>query len=171
MKNTLWLGAMSLWICATASAHDGNVNISGSIQDNTCTVATDSQALQVPLGNIPSKQFTSKGVGSQPAVFVIDLQKCGTAAAGVSFTFTGAVDTDDNGLLALDGSNHAGGIGVEIQDADHVRLPLNQTTPVYTVDPNQADNKFTFYARYLATADSVTSGDASASATFSLTWQ
>ncbi|HFZ8995712.1 TPA: fimbrial protein [Citrobacter freundii] len=171
MKKILWLVVVPFLSCAVASAHDGNVNISGSIQDNTCIVAPDSQELQVPLGVISSKQFTSKGVGSQPIAFVIDLQQCGTAAAGVSFTFTGTADTDDNSLLALDGSEHAGGIGVEIQNADHVRLALNQSTQQYTVDPDQADNKFTFYARYLATADQVTSGDAAATATFSLTWQ
>lgn len=161
-----------LLACAGALAHDGTVNVSGTIQDNTCIVAPSSQAQTVPLGDISAKQFATQGSGSQPVAFVIDLQQCGAAATGVDFTFSGTADSDDKTLLAVDsGSDAAQGIGIELQNADHTRLPLNQASARYALDPTLTDNKFTFYARYIATANSVTSGTAKATATFTLTWQ
>lgn len=159
-------------VCAGAQAHDGTVNVSGTIQDNTCIVAPSSQAQTVPLGDISAKQFATQGSGSQPVAFVIDLQKCGATATGVDFTFSGTADSDDKTLLAVDsGSDAAQGIGIELQNADHTRLPLNQASARYALDPMLTDNQFTFYARYIATANSVTSGTAKATATFTLTWQ
>ena len=102
---------------------------------------------------------------------MIDLQKCGAAASGVDFTFTGAADRADPQLLALDGAEAASGIGIELQSADHSRLPLNKASATFPIDPTLADNTFLFYARYLSTAGSVTSGAANATATFTLTWQ
>ncbi len=90
MKNrTLLVGMLLLLSSFAAQAHDGQVYVSGTIQANTCIVAPQSQAQSVPLGDIPGKQFSAKGSGSQPVAFVIDLQKCGAAASGVDFTFTG----------------------------------------------------------------------------------
>lgn len=161
-----------LLAAASAQAHDGTVYVSGSIQDNTCIVAPSSQAQTVPLGDVAAKQFATKGSGSTPVAFIIDLQQCGAAATGVDFTFSGAADTADKTLLALDsGSDTSQGIAIELQSADHARLPLNQASVRYTIDPTRTDNAFIFYARYLATASSVTSGTANATATFTLTWQ
>ena len=161
-----------LLAAASAQAHDGTVYVSGSIQDNTCIVAPSSQAQTVPLGDVAAKQFSTKGSGSTPVAFIIDLQQCGASATGVDFTFSGAADTADKTLLALDsGSDTAQGIAIELQSADHARLPLNQASVRFTIDPTRTDNAFIFYARYLATASSVTSGTAHATATFTLTWQ
>lgn len=161
-----------LLAAASAQAHDGTVYVTGSIQDNTCIVAPSSLAQSVPLGDIAAKQFATKGSASSPVAFVIDLQQCGTAATGVDFTFSGVAAEADNTLLALDsGSDAAQGIAIELQGADHARLPLNQASARYVIDPTRADNVFTFYARYMATASRVTSGAANATATFTLTWQ
>lgn len=171
MKNRSLLVGMLLLSSLPVLAHDGQVYVSGTIQANTCIVAPQSQAQSVPLGDIPDKQFSAKGSGSQPVAFVIDLQKCGAAASGVDFTFTGAADRADPQLLALDGAEAAGGIGIELQSADHSRLPLNKASATFPIDPTLADNTFIFYACYLSTAGSVTSGAANATATFTLTWQ
>lgn len=171
MKNRSLLVGMLLLSSLPVLAHDGQVYVSGTIQANTCIVAPQSQAQSVPLGDIPDKQFSAKGSGSQPVAFVIDLQKCGATASGVDFTFTGAADRADPQLLALDGAEAAGGIGIELQSADHSRLPLNKASATFPIDPTLADNTFIFYARYLSTAGSVTSGAANATATFTLTWQ
>ena len=171
MKNRSLLVGMLLLSSLPVLAHDGQVYVSGTIQANTCIVAPQSQAQSVPVGDIPDKQFSAKGSGSQPVAFVIDLQKCGAAASGVDFTFTGAADRADPQLLALDGAEAAGGIGIELQSADHSRLPLNKASATFPIDPTLADNTFIFYARYLSTAGSVTSGAANATATFTLTWQ
>ncbi|HDT6543926.1 TPA: fimbrial protein [Kluyvera ascorbata] len=170
-NRTLLVGMLLLLSSFAAQAHDGQVYVSGTIQANTCIVAPQSQAQSVPLGDIPGKQFSAKGSGSQPVAFVIDLQKCGAAASGVDFTFTGTADGTDRELLALDGAEAASGIGIELQSADHSRLPLNTASATYPIDPTLADNTFLFYARYLSTANNVTSGAANATATFTLTWQ
>lgn len=171
MTRFIWLAPVPLLYCAVTSAHDGSINVSGAIKDNTCTVALSSLSLSVPLGDIASKAFTAKGMGSSPVSFTVDLQKCGAAASGVSFTFIGEGDMHDNSLLALDLLNRAKGIGIEIQNENHDRLPLNQPTPDYPINPTLVDNKYIFYARYIATTDRVTSGKATATTVFTLTWQ
>ncbi|MCU6306460.1 hypothetical protein [Enterobacter quasiroggenkampii] len=46
---------------SSAHAHDGTVNISGIIQDNTCELAPDSQNKQVNMGIITEIQFGRVG--------------------------------------------------------------------------------------------------------------
>ena len=169
---------LSSFLCFTwaisllAQAHDGTVNVQGTILDNTCIVSAATQQQTVPLGDISAKQFSASGSASSPVAFVIDLQDCGAAASGVDFTFGGVPSSADETLLALEsGSGSAADIAIELQDANHQRLPLNQASTTYKLDPARADNPFTFYARYIATANSVTSGEANATATFTLTWQ
>ena len=162
-----------IWVVSPlALAHDGTVNVQGTILDNTCVVSASTQEQTVPLGDISAKQFSASGSASSPVAFVIDLQDCGAAASGVDFTFGGVPSSADNTLLALNGgSGAAGDIAIELQDANHVRLPINKASTTYKIDPTRTDNPFTFYARYVATANSVTSGEANATATFTLTWQ
>lgn len=92
MKKTILLLSLSGLSCS-ALAHDGTVNITGTIQGNTCTVTTDTANQQVTLGDIAAKQFTAAGSASQPIAFTIGLENCGSAASAVSLTFTGEADT------------------------------------------------------------------------------
>ncbi|WP_333012614.1 fimbrial protein [Kluyvera sichuanensis] len=152
--------------------YGGRVLITGNIQDNTCTVSTDSSNLSVSMGTVNSKQLRQSGDTSLPIEFDIDLQNCGEAASGVSVTFTGTADGSGSSLLALDSAgDSATGIGVAILDSDRTLIPINTASKTYPLDPSQADNILPFYAQYSVTGSSVTPGSANATATFSLTYQ
>lgn len=154
------------------TAHDGEVQISGSILENNCTVAADSQNLDVTLGNINSKIFTQAGDSSLPVSFTITLQHCGEAASSMAVSFSGVADDINSTLLAINsGGEQARGIGVAILDSNRTLIPLNTASKGYVLDPEKTENLLQFYAAYTATGSHVSSGNADATATFSLTYQ
>ncbi|HDN2684097.1 TPA: fimbrial protein [Klebsiella michiganensis] len=171
MKKTILLLSLSGLSCS-ALAHDGTVNITGTIQGNTCTVTTDTANQQVTLGDIAAKQFTAAGSASQPVEFTIGLENCGSAASAVSLTFTGEADTTNSALLALTSlAGSAAGIGVAILDSQRTLVPLNSASRQYTLDPQQTTQNLTFYGEMVATSSPVTAGSVDATTTFSLTYQ
>lgn len=171
MKKTILLLSLSCLSCS-ALAHDGTVNITGTIQGNTCTVTTDTANQQVTLGDIAAKQFTAAGSASQPVALTIGLENCGSAASAVSLTFTGEADTTNSALLALTSqAGSAAGVGVAILDSQRTLVPLNSTSRQYTLDPQQTSQNLTFYGEMVATSSPVTAGSVDATTTFSLTYQ
>ncbi|QLP45705.1 fimbrial protein [Klebsiella michiganensis] len=171
MKKTILLLSLSGLSCA-ALAHDGTVNITGTIQGNTCTVTTDTANQQVTLGDIRTKAFTATGSASQPVKFTIGLEHCGSAASAVSLTFTGEADATNTDLLALTSqAGSAAGVGVAILDSQRTLVPLNSASRQYTLDPQQTTQNLTFYGEMMATSSPVTAGSVDATTTFSLTYQ
>lgn len=167
----LTLAAVLLGSAGIALADDASVNISGTILDNTCSVSPDSQDKQVSLGNISSKQFQKMGDGSPVQVFVINLEKCSTQVSNITVSFTGLADSKNTDLLALDaGSGNASGLAVGIYDASRNLVPVGKPSGNYTIQPGQANVALKFFARYIATENTVTSGNATATTTFVLNY-
>ena len=163
--------ALSLLSGPYAFAHDGQVNITGSIQSNTCIVDTGSQNMTVDMGNVSSKQFYRAGDTGAAQSFVIKLVKCGDAASGVSVTFNGQVDSRDSRLLALDSSESAAsGMGIAILDLDRKIVPLNDQSKKYPLTPGAMSVDLNFFAEFMANGDKVKAGDANATATFVLNY-
>ena len=177
MKNkrkAIWLmivATLSLAIQNTAIAHDGQINITGTIQSNTCIVDTDSENMTVDMGNVASKQFYQAGATAAAQSFVIKLVKCGDAASGVNVTFNGIVDSHDSRLLAIDGgSTAATGMGIAILDLNRQIVPLNTQSVKYPLTPGLQSVNLSFFAEYMANGDKVKAGDANATATFILNY-
>lgn len=170
--NYLILGsALLVSISLNANAHDGTVNISGTITDNTCTVSPDSTDFTVTMGNVASKQFKQAGDGSRYEHFSINLEKCGDVASGVTATFNGAKDSQNTDLLAIPSvTGGASGMGIAIYNQDKSLIPLGKDSMQMALTPNQASVSIGFYARYIADGGEVTTGTANASATFILTY-
>lgn len=159
-----------LW-APVSQAHDGTVNISGTIADNTCTVSQDSKNMTVSMGTVGSKSFARTGDGTAYQPFSISLEKCGGAASRVSVTFSGVADSANRDLLALDGgAGYATGMGVGIYDSEKNLIPLNQSGEETTLTASQASVTLNFFARYVASGTTVAAGMANASATFMLTY-
>lgn len=159
-----------LW-AAKGDAHDGTVNVTGTIVDKTCAVSADSTTLLVHFGNVSSKTFVRTGDGSRYEPFTINLEKCGSSASNVTVTFKGNADGHNPALLALtpvDGV--ATGLAIALYDSEKNQIPLNQPGGSTDLIPNQASVALLFYARYLANGETVSSGSANASATFMLNY-
>lgn len=165
------LATLSLAWQNAAQAHDGQINITGTIQSNTCIVDTDSQNMTVDMRNVASKQFYQAGATAAAQSFVIKLVKCGDAATAVSVTFNGTVDGRDNRLLAIDkGSAAATGMGIAILDLNRQIVPLNTQSINYPLTPGAQSVNLSFFAEYMANGDTVKAGDANATATFLLNY-
>ncbi|MGU4650757.1 fimbria assembly protein, partial [Escherichia coli] len=104
---------------------------------------------------------------TQPMPFTLKLTGCPPGAA--SITFSGKTDGSDSGLLALNDASTANNVAVEIRDADKTRLALQQASQPVTVDA-QGNAVLSFYANYIATADSPQPGRADADATFMINY-
>lgn len=172
MKLTLLaLAAVLFGGMGYAQAEDASISITGTIRDNTCSVSSDSQSKQVNLGNISSKQFQKAGDGSPAQVFMINLEKCSTQISSISVSFTGTADKNNPDLLALDeGSSYASGLAVGIYDAERQLVPMGKASGTYTLPDGQTSTSLKFFARYLSTQNTVTSGDATATTTFVLNY-
>jgi len=60
-----------------AQSYDVLISVTGNLTGNTCTVAADSLTLNVPLGTIGLKQFTTTaGVSQLASPFTLTLEEC-----------------------------------------------------------------------------------------------
>ncbi|MCS2172979.1 fimbrial protein [Scandinavium sp. TWS1a] len=164
------LSLLALW-AASPGAHAGTINITGSIDGNTCAVSADSTALLVKFGSVSSQLFTHSGDGGRYEPFTISLEKCGGSASNVTVTFTGNADSSNPELLALTAdADAAKGVAIAIYDNNKTLIPLGQPGGSTELTPDQATVTMTFYARYLANGDTVSTGPANSSATFMLNY-
>lgn len=148
-----------------------NLEIKATIVSATCTVSAESKNKTIDMGTWAVKQFTATA-GPGPAVpFTINLENCGAAASGVAVTFQGTADSQDNTLLALNGSSTATHLGLALLDHNRQRIPLGQAAPVYALAVGERNAALEFYAQYYATGGNVTAGSANADATFFVEYQ
>lgn len=163
----LWL----MLVAADGQAHDGRVNITGVINDNTCTLSPDSHNFTVKLGSVSNRQFYHAGDGSAWQAFTLDLQNCGSTASGVTVSFSGQTDRFNADLLALDGgADSASGVGIAIYNADKTPIALGDMSELLALLPGESSVQLRFYARYVADGSVVSAGEANATATFILTY-
>ena len=156
-----------------AMAHDGTVNITGSIYASSCDVDSNSQTKNIRIGDFAANSFSSVGDVQGNALLSITLNNCTAEIAGGAITFSGDADTDNTTLLALSdtsgGGNMASGVGVEVLDKDGGQIPLNSQSKPFAL--SEGDNTLTFYLRYMATKIPVTAGNASSVMYFDLSYQ
>lgn len=175
MKHHLLALLALLLLSSRSYAADSVINISGTVQDNTCVVSTASQNMTVNLQNYTSKMFTTVGTSTGMVPFTLTFSSCGSAASAVKVGFTGVADTVNNTLLKIDSgdSTDAQGIGVQILDSDQTVLPVNQSDDDMTWHTLTAgqQNSLNFYARMVSTTVPVTAGQVTASATITLEFE
>lgn len=161
----------ALLFCTTLQAHDGTVNITGTIRSNTCTVSQESNGQTVQMGQVASNLFNHAGTTTPPQSFTLNLLDCGSAVNTVAVTFTGTPDQHNRAVLALDSDpGCATGIGIELLDKNKDPLPLSITSPPTSLPSGQTTLSLVFYAQYIATGSTVMAGTANASATFTLVY-
>lgn len=164
----LFTGFWSL--CYASDDGLGQVNISGFIHDNTCTVSTGN--LQIKMGNVADKQLKPAGKSGNRVKFTIGLKDCGSAANNVAVTFIGTAAASGSPLIALDSTvDAATGVGIALLDDQQNPVPVNSSSRNYPLAASASTAELNFFAQYTSFSDTVTSGPASASVTFNLTYQ
>lgn len=142
-----------------------NIRLTGNIVALSCEVDPADVNRTINLGDWATRQLAYPDGHSEAVDFAIKLTGC--AASGVKLTFTGDADSSNSSLLALNDQSSATGVAVEIMDASHKRLPLNEEAERVAVD-NNGNVSLNFAARYLSTDSKVTAGSANADSVFTL---
>lgn len=148
---------------ATAQAADGQVEFTGTINDNACTINSESVKKAVDMGQVRIADFpnTVGAVATAGATpFSISLENCsGSTLKNASIKFSGQQSGTDATVLGMTGDNQVSGVGIQINDArTGNKLPLNTASNDYVLRPQS--NTFDFTASYVRlVADTKASGD------------
>lgn len=148
---------------ATAQAADGQVEFTGTINDNACTINSESVKKAVDMGQVRIADFpnTVGAVATAGATpFSISLENCsGSTLKNASIKFSGQQSGTDATVLGMTGDNQISGVGIQINDArTGNKLPLNTASNDYVLRPQS--NTFDFTASYVRlVADTEASGD------------
>ncbi|EAM4821638.1 fimbrial protein StiA [Salmonella enterica] len=169
------LAAITLSPAALAdTAKDGTVHITGLIQQNACTVKTDSVLIEVTLQNEFASLFTAAGQTAGDKGFTIDLENCdANIYSNVQARFEGTLDGTDATILKNEAD--AQNIGVQILDKTGDSTPVTfndlqawSSAVALPTEEGVTTLSMPFTARYIATAVPVGSGNVDARATFYL---
>ena len=137
---------------ATAQAADGQVEFTGTINDNACTINSESVKKAVDMGQVRIADFpnTVGAVATAGATpFSISLENCsGSTLKNASIKFSGQQSGTDATVLGMTGDNQVSGVGIQINDArTGNKLPLNTASNDYVLRPQS--NTFDFTASYV----------------------
>lgn len=161
---------MASGTCLASDDGQGTINIMGDIHNNTCVV--DTTELNVDMGNVATKQFYQTGNVPRPVHFSIGLKDCGPEVLGVAVKFIGQSAMAGSPLVKLDVSEGAAtGIGISLMDKNKTQIAVNHDSNVYPLIAGNDTATLDFYAQYAAYVIPVTAGPASASVTFTMTYQ
>ena len=153
-KYTALCGSTLLIAMAAATVHaaDGQVEFTGSVNDNACTINSESVKKSVDMGQVRIADFpnTVGAVATSGATpFSISLENCsGSTLKNASIKFSGQQAMNDPTLLGMTGENQVTGIGIQISDVkSNIKLALNTASPDYELRPQ--GNTFDFKATYV----------------------
>jgi len=169
--NSIKLFIISCTLCTSVLHADPlvkiNLRFKAMIVDRTCTVAPESQNINVALGTWGTKNMMNVGDKTRSIPFVIHLSDC--SAKNVSVSFKGIPDKNDAQLLALSDDSTATNIAIQILDQNRQLLPIETFTKPIAVDNNK-NLQLNFFAHYITTGKNVTAGTANATANFVLNY-
>ena len=170
MKKTM-LSACFLLVTGSAIAADGTIHFTGSITDQTCTVDSGSQNLNVDLGTVAQTALDgASGMKASPTRFTLTLTDCPDTVTGANVKFDGTSDGVNQSLLALDsGTGIATGVGIEIADKNGTPIPLHTASTNY--DLAEGSNTLDFVARYVSTGTAVGTGTANGTSQFTINYK
>jgi type 1 fimbria pilin len=144
----------------------------------TCTVDTGSRTINVPLGKQPRSSFTGVGSTSPAQPFSIKLN-CNAGVTSEGNTLNQVhLRMDSNtavagtpGLLNLTpGAANATGVGIQVRDEKATPVAFGGDG-VYVGQSKDGVFDVRFTARYIQTGQSVTTGSANGTATFTINYK
>lgn len=173
-KKVALASVMGLVLAASAQAADqghGKVTFTGSIIDAPCSISPDSIDQTVNLGqvsNVALKANSNTGT-SVPRNFEIKLENCDTTTLkSVKTTFTGAEGATE-GSLGITGT--AKGASIILTNGDGKQLKLGEASEAHKLQNGNNTLLFSAYLQGDGATATVTPGDFSAVADFTLAYQ
>lgn len=186
-KTLLALGVAALLPMGSvmaATTSGGTVNFNGSVVTSACAISANSANIDVDMGQVRTATLAAAGSEASTAkAFAITLEDCEIvdtsastednpiSATTVSVTFTGTPDTTDTDSLAV-GSNgstsSAQHVAIRLYDEQGTVVKLGE--PAAAVQLRNGTNTLNFSAKYYSPEGGATAGDASAVATYTVTY-
>ena len=167
-----------------AGTSGGTVNFSGKVVTSACAISAGSANIDVDMGEVRTATLKTAGsVASTAKAFAIILEDCEIAdisastdenpiaATTVAVTFTGTPDTSDVNSLSVgaNGSaNSAQNVAIRLYDEQGNVVKLGE--PASAIPLRKGANTLNFSAKYYSPKGGATAGDASAVATYTVTY-
>ena len=167
-----------------AGTSGGTVNFNGKVVTSACAISAGSANIDVDMGEVRTATLASAGSEASTAkAFAITLEDCEIAdtsastdenpiaATTVAVTFTGTPDTSDVNSLSVgaNGSaNSAQNVAIRLYDEQGNVVKLGE--PASAIPLRKGANTLNFSAKYYSPKGGATAGDASAVATYTVTY-
>lgn len=167
-----------------AGTSGGTVNFSGKVVTSACAISAGSANIDVDMGEVRTATLATAGSEASTAkAFAITLEDCEIAdtsastddnpiaATTVAVTFTGTPDTSDVNSLSVgaNGSaNSAQNVAIRLYDEQGNVVKLGE--PASAIPLRKGANTLNFSAKYFSPKGGATAGDASAVATYTVTY-
>ncbi|EAY5892224.1 fimbrial protein [Salmonella enterica] len=157
----------------------GKILFTGTITNSPCDIAPGDDAITVPFGQISYRKLNTADATTESKPFTIHLQNCAfdpntsetAGSAGkmskVTVSFSGAANTSKKAYTTSGIAQH---VGVQLLKSDNATI-IEPNTPMPGGDAQQlqaGNNELNFFARLIALDNGVTSGDFTASVTYTL---
>uniref|UniRef100_A8GAL5 Fimbrial protein n=1 Tax=Serratia proteamaculans (strain 568) TaxID=399741 RepID=A8GAL5_SERP5 len=164
----LMAAGLALLLPAAALADSASINVTGRILSSACQPEVN--PLNVPLGTLSQSALAGKGSTASATRFTLRLKNCPAEISQVQVRFDGSAVSGDTSVLALTaGTGVAGGVGIQLQDANAAVLRFGQPSAAMAIQGGAGSvSSLAFTARYIAISDTVSAGSANASATFTI---
>ncbi|WES69616.1 fimbrial protein [Superficieibacter sp. HKU1] len=165
----------AMGISASVLAEDGKINFTGNIIEAGCQVNSSvSSPMTVKLGDVAKTAFAAAGDTAANTKFTLVLSGCPEDLKGkpVTVKYSGTPDTNNSDYLQLTGYGTTGvasGVAVQLLNGSGKELPLGSDSETKTVDA-KSDTNLDFFARYIATSDTVGVGTANSTVNFTLSY-
>ncbi|MEB7279894.1 type 1 fimbrial protein [Enterobacter asburiae] len=167
-----------------AGTSGGTVNFSGKVVTSACAISAGSANIDVDMGEVRTATLATAGsVASTAKAFAITLEDCEIAdtsastdenpiaATTVAVTFTGTPDTSDLNSLSVGANGSANSAqNVAIRLYDEQGNVVNLGEPAAAIPLRKGANTLNFSAKYYSPKGGATAGDASAVATYTVTY-
>lgn len=167
-----------------ATTSGGTVNFNGKVVTSACAISAGSANIDVDMGEVRTASLAAAGSEASTAkAFSITLEDCEIAdtsastednpiaATTVSVTFTGTPDTADANSLAVGangGTSSAQNVAIRLYDEQGNVVKLGESATAIPL--RTGSNTLNFSAKYYSPAGKATAGDASAVATYTVTY-
>ena len=167
-----------------AGTSGGTVNFSGKVVTSACAISAGSANIDVDMGEVRTATLATAGSEASTAkAFAITLEDCEIAdtsastednpiaATTVAVTFTGTPDAADANSLAVGangGANSAQHVAIRLYDEQGKVVKLGE--PAAAIPLRAGANTLNFSAKYYSPQGNATAGDASAVATYTVTY-
>lgn len=167
MKHFLKVSMLALLFSGTviaASPTTGKITVTGKVISGTCDFDGPSD-IAVPLGDVSFNDFGGVGTTTPAQNFTIKLKCQDEANVYLTMSATAESSLGSNGVLALQGSGSATGVGIQLLK-DGNPFSLNSQTQIAL--SQTADLTINMGARYYQSSSSMTAGTGNAVVNFTV---